>query len=125
ATSCRACSTPPLRPLSRPRSGSSVAPPRVSSPGAPEVAGLPPWSSPFRTAQFVVKPAESERTVSDTSTDSAAVEVSGPAVPRSGDILTSEALAFVADLQRRFGRRRDELLARRTERRAAAARTGR
>ena len=63
--------------------------------------------------------------MSDTSTDSATVGVSGPAVPRSGDILTSEALAFVADLQRRFGRRRDELLARRTERRAAAARTGR
>ena len=54
-----------------------------------------------------------------------AVEVRGPAVPRSGDILTDEAVAFVADLQRRFGRRRDELLASRTERRAEAARTGR
>jgi malate synthase len=63
--------------------------------------------------------------VSDTSTDTTTVEVSGPAVPRSGDILTDEALAFVAELQRRFGQRRDELLARRAERRAEAARTGR
>ena len=63
--------------------------------------------------------------MSDTSTDSAAVEVSGPAVPRSGDILTTDAVAFVAELQRRFGHRRDELLAGRTQRRAEAARTGR
>ena len=41
------------------------------------------------------------------------------------EILTTEALAFVADLQRRFGPRRDELLARRAERRAEIARTGR
>ena len=73
----------------------------------------PARHGPARSAppRFVVKPAESERTVSDTSTDSAAVEVRGPAVPRSGDILTTDAVAFVADLQRRFGRRRDELLA--------------
>ncbi|MEP6562293.1 MAG: malate synthase A, partial [Nakamurella sp.] len=63
--------------------------------------------------------------MTDARTDSVAVEVRGPAVPRSGDILTNEALAFVAELQRRFGGRRDELLARRAERRAEAARTGR
>jgi malate synthase len=40
------------------------------------------------------------------------------------DILTADARAFVEDLQRRFGSRRDELLARRAERRAAVARTG-
>jgi malate synthase len=58
-------------------------------------------------------------------TASAGVEVRGPAVPRSGDILTDDALAFVAELHRRFGHRRDELLAARAHRRAEAARTGR
>ena len=43
-------------------------------------------------------------------------------MPRAAEILTPAALAFVADLQRRFGIRRDELLARRTARRAEAAR---
>src|SRR6478672_257143 len=60
-----------------------------------------------------------------TITTHAGVEVRGPAVARSGDILTDQALAFVAELQRRFGHRRDELLAARTGRRAEAARTGR
>jgi malate synthase len=41
----------------------------------------------------------------------------GP-VPGAERVLTDEALAFVADLQRRFGGRRDELLRRRTERQA-------
>ena len=41
------------------------------------------------------------------------------------DILTDKAVAFVTDLQRRFGARRDELLARRAARRAEVARTGR
>ncbi len=45
--------------------------------------------------------------------------------PRAGEILTADALAFVADLQRRFGPRRDELLARRRERYAEISRTGR
>jgi malate synthase len=48
---------------------------------------------------------------------------SGP--PRAEEILTPDALAFVAELQRRFGPRRDELLARRRERYAEIARTGR
>lgn len=63
--------------------------------------------------------------MSDTNTDTAPVEVRGPVVPRSGDILTDEAVAFVAELHRRFGHRRDELLTRRTRRRDEAARTGR
>jgi malate synthase len=63
--------------------------------------------------------------MSDTITAPAGVEVRGPAVPRSGDILTDDALAFVAELQRQFGHRRDELLAIRAQRRAEAARTGR
>jgi malate synthase len=50
------------------------------------------------------------------------IEVSGPAVERSEVVLTPEALEFVADLQGRFGDRRDELLAaRRTRREALAA----
>ncbi|MFW5899043.1 MAG: malate synthase A [Jiangellaceae bacterium] len=46
-------------------------------------------------------------------------------VPRSEEILTDDALAFVADLHRRFGRRRDELLEARRARRDEIARTGR
>ncbi|MDG9702341.1 malate synthase A [Streptomyces sp. DH37] len=42
---------------------------------------------------------------------------------RQGEILTEAALAFVAELHRRFTPRRDELLARRAERRAELART--
>jgi malate synthase len=46
------------------------------------------------------------------------VEVVAPSTePRQGEILSRDALAFVADLQRRFGARRDELLAARAERR--------
>ncbi|HEX4686674.1 MAG TPA: malate synthase A [Nocardioides sp.] len=53
------------------------------------------------------------------------VHVSGPDVERGSDILTPDALAFVADLQMRFGGRRDELLAARRTRRAEIGRTGR
>jgi len=47
------------------------------------------------------------------------VEVTGPAVPGSERVLTTEALAFIADLQRRFGPLRVDLLHRRHERQAA------
>jgi malate synthase len=53
------------------------------------------------------------------------LSVKGPSVDRGGEILTPEALAFVADLQSRFGGRRDELLAARRTRRAEVGRTGR
>jgi malate synthase len=43
-------------------------------------------------------------------------ELAAPAGPRGGKILTDEALAFVAGLQRRFGSRRAELLQARAER---------
>ncbi|GAA3039041.1 hypothetical protein GCM10020000_16670 [Streptomyces olivoverticillatus] len=46
-------------------------------------------------------------------------------VERQEEVLTDEALAFVAALHRRFTPRRDELLALRAERRAEIARTGR
>ncbi|MGQ4361127.1 malate synthase A [Streptomyces sp. SAS_272] len=44
-------------------------------------------------------------------------------LPRQGEVLTEPALAFVAELHRRFTPRRDELLARRAKRRAEIART--
>ncbi|MET9919381.1 malate synthase A [Streptomyces sp. NPDC059605] len=44
-------------------------------------------------------------------------------LPRQDEVLTEAALAFVAELHRRFTPRRDELLARRGERRAEIART--
>nr|WSZ99324.1 malate synthase A [Streptomyces sp. NBC_00857] len=44
-------------------------------------------------------------------------------LPRQDEVLTEAALVFVAELHRRFTPRRDELLARRTERRAEIART--
>jgi malate synthase len=54
-----------------------------------------------------------------------AVEISGPPVERSGEILTDEALQLVELLHERFADRRDELLARRGARRAEVARSGR
>ncbi len=53
------------------------------------------------------------------------VRVLGAPVERGDEILTAEALEFVAGLQRAFGRRRAELLERRGERRAQAVRDGR
>ncbi|MEW2521890.1 malate synthase A [Actinacidiphila alni] len=50
-------------------------------------------------------------------------EAAGP-VPRAEEVLTPEALVFLAELHRRFAPRRAELLARRRERRAEIARTG-
>ncbi|MFG2029800.1 malate synthase A [Streptomyces sp. NPDC048825] len=44
-------------------------------------------------------------------------------LPRQGEVLTDAALAFLAELHRRFTPRRDELLTRRAERRAGIART--
>ncbi|MCW2741087.1 MAG: malate synthase [Blastococcus sp.] len=53
------------------------------------------------------------------------VRVEGPAVERGEEILTPDALTFIADLQARFGAHRDALLAARATRRAeiAVART--
>ncbi|MQA85939.1 MAG: malate synthase A [Streptosporangiales bacterium] len=52
------------------------------------------------------------------------VEVVGPSHDRYEEILTPEALSFLASLQREFGRRRDELLRAREERQAELARGG-
>ena len=46
------------------------------------------------------------------------VTVTGRVTPEYAQILTPEALAFVAKLQRAFGGRRNELLARRAARQA-------
>jgi malate synthase len=53
------------------------------------------------------------------------IQVTGAAVDRGTQILTPDALQFVAELQRRFGPIRDELLSRRASRRAKVARTHR
>jgi malate synthase len=58
--------------------------------------------------------------VTDQRVDAAACAVVG-----ADEVLTSAALDFVADLQRRFRPRRDELMQRRQERYAETARTGR
>jgi malate synthase len=52
------------------------------------------------------------------------IEVTPSTVDRAREVLTPEALDFVADLQRRFGPVRDELLRRRYARREEIARTG-
>jgi len=49
-------------------------------------------------------------------------DAAGP-VPRSEEVLTPQALAFLGELHRRFAPRRDELLAARARRRAEIART--
>jgi malate synthase len=53
------------------------------------------------------------------------IQVLGGSVERSDEILTSEALEFLAGLHERFAGRRDELLAARAGRREEASRTGR
>jgi malate synthase len=49
------------------------------------------------------------------------VGVEGPGVERAAEVLTPEALEFVADLQTRFGGHRDALLHARAARRAGIA----
>jgi malate synthase len=53
------------------------------------------------------------------------IQVLGGSVERSEEILTPDALAFLAGLHERFADRRDELVAARGARRAEASRTGR
>jgi malate synthase len=53
------------------------------------------------------------------------IELTRPPVAGGEHILSDDALAFVADLQQRFGARRDTLLAERRRRRAEVTRTGR
>jgi malate synthase len=53
------------------------------------------------------------------------IQVLGGSVERSAEILTTEALEFLAGLHERFAARRDELVAARAARREEASRTGR
>jgi malate synthase len=53
------------------------------------------------------------------------IEIAPSSVQRAGEVLTDDAVAFVADLHRRFDARRTELLARRLDKRAEIAATGR
>jgi malate synthase len=46
------------------------------------------------------------------------IEITGAGAPAADEILSPDALAFVADLQRRFGARRDDLLQARRDRQA-------
>ena len=66
-------------------------------------------------------PADSARPAGSARPTAVGVEVVGPAVPGSAAVLTAEALAFVADLQRRFGPARTALLEARTTRYATLA----
>jgi malate synthase len=63
--------------------------------------------------------------VSSDVTGSSTISHAAAEVDRADEILTPAALEFVAELQRNFGARRDELLARRADRRAEVARTHR
>lgn len=67
----------------------------------------------------------SDTTAAQSGPNPAGVEVLGGPVERGAEILTTQALEFIAGLQRSFGARRDELLAKRKQRREEAARTGR
>jgi len=58
-------------------------------------------------------------------TGSGGVRCAAAGVDREDTILSADAVAFVGALQREFGARRDELLAKRAERRAEIARTHR
>src|SRR2546421_2745364 len=51
-------------------------------------------------------------------------KVIGQMAERFDEVLTPEAVAFVADLQKKFGSTREQLLARRQQRRQQAADTG-
>lgn len=54
----------------------------------------------------------------------AVIADTAPPVERAEEVLTDAALAFLAELHRRFAPRRAELLAKRKDRRAEIARTG-
>jgi len=82
-----------------------VSPSAASAPSAatPAAAAVVAWSTPAA------------------SSSSSTVRVTGPDVAGAGDILTPEALAFLAELHHRFAGRRAELLTERHERRRRLA----
>jgi malate synthase len=72
----------------------------------------------LRTPRSLTPMSELTRSSVRTSSGVAGVTLLGPVSPASAEVLTPEALAFVADLQRRFGDRRAQLLAARVARAA-------
>ena len=64
-------------------------------------------------------------TASEFALPSGRVVVDGPAVAAAEEVLTPDALEFIAGIHQRFAATRADLLSRRTARRAEAARTGR
>ncbi|HET6626675.1 MAG TPA: malate synthase A [Nocardioidaceae bacterium] len=75
-----------------------------------QAAGHVPWSARFELWRWVTVPE---------------ARVTGGHVERDEEVLTPEALAFVAELNQRFRDTRDELLERRATRRTEVARTHR
>jgi malate synthase len=63
-----------------------------------------------------MRPVPARSPVSATTETSSGIELRGPVEGRASEILTPEALAFLAGLQRRFGAERERLLARRVDR---------
>ena len=80
----------------------------------------PVWPSSPRQSSRSAR-ARTGASVTTTTSSSRGVEILAPVEGRAAGILTSEALDFVASLQRNFGPRRRELLARRAARRAELA----
>src|SRR3990170_8565706 len=77
----------------------------------------PVWSSSPRQSSRSAR-ARTGASVTTTTSSSRGVDILAPVEGRAAGILSSEALDFVASLQRNFGPRRRDLLARRVERRA-------
>src|SRR4029453_5713241 len=65
-----------------------------------------------------MRPVPARSPVSATTETSSDIELRGPVEGRASEVLTPEALAFLAGLQRRFGAERERLLARRVDRQA-------
>jgi len=80
----------------------------------------PVWPSSPRQSSRSAR-ARTGASVTTTTSSSRGVEILAPVEGRAAGILTSEALDFVASLQRSFGPCRRELLARRAARRAELA----
>src|SRR5205807_9928216 len=91
--------------------------------GAILVAGCPKWRRPGAGSHDGVRE-NGRRHEEDGHMPGSDANVIGATGERFDEVLTPEAVAFVADLQRKFGKTREELLARRQQRRQQAADTG-
>jgi malate synthase len=97
----------------------------IANPANPWVFPPKAWVAPeCQTGKSAVGRDETASRKAKVMTQNAALSVTGQ-VERQDEVLTPEALEFVAELQRRFGETRNHLLRQRQERRAEIARTGR